>query len=191
MRKDFSDQYINNDRSLSKNCYWKQKGNNSKLLKQNKMASFGGRLAVSVKDRLRPLHLNSIYRQGTLSLIFRNDYCSGTNVEPRLDSQEVDEDEINRIRDVSRLSDTLKARVRGEFPPNFGERPYHQRKHYRQRLLCKFGRTSGLDPGSMWPSKEKMKMMIEEQAEYEMSVAQMLAEIEKEKQLKETEDRKR
>ena len=153
------------------------------------MASLVGRLAVSVKDTAKPSRLDKFYRLGTFSRIFRNDYCTGVNPVSQL--EEIDEDEINRIRDVSGLSDVLKAKVRGQLPPNLGERPYHFKKKYRQKLFCKFGRESELDPGSMWPSKEQMQIMIEEQAKYEISVDEMLAEVAKQKQHKEAVDKGR
>ncbi|XP_014780382.1 growth arrest and DNA damage-inducible proteins-interacting protein 1 [Octopus bimaculoides] len=146
------------------------------------MATLRGRLFHAVKGDIRSLQFKQV-RLPDCSL-FRYS-TEVTTSEPRLLDEEIDTDELNQIRDVSRLSPVLKAKLYNEFPPNFGERESDNKKHYRRRIFAKFGSSSNLDPASMWPSKAEMRELIEEQAKYEVPVHVMLEKLRVERETEE------
>ncbi|GAB1604403.1 growth arrest and DNA damage-inducible proteins-interacting protein 1-like [Argonauta hians] len=142
------------------------------------MATLHGRLFHAIRGDIKGLQFKQM-RLPDCSL-FRYSTEVATS-EPRLIDEEIDTDELNKIRDVSGLPHVLKAKNCNEFPPNFGEKGSHHKKYFRRRVLAKFGRSSNLDPASMWPSKAEMRELIEEQEQYEVPVQTMLDKLKAER----------
>ncbi|OWF41402.1 growth arrest and DNA damage-inducible proteins-interacting protein 1-like [Mizuhopecten yessoensis] len=69
------------------------------------------------------------------------------------------EDELMRIRDVSRLGPRLKKRLGKELPDI--DKDFKLSKNYSRRLYGKMGSASGVNPQILWPNMEELKNKIE------------------------------
>ena len=97
--------------------------------------------------------------------------------------EEDDTDDIDRLRNVSRLPDYLRRRMAHVARPT---RPQVERlfphllsRNHDRWTYGKYGRASGvLDLGKLWPSKEELQETMEDEAEFDMTLQQMWAKIE-------------
>ncbi|XP_064480468.1 large ribosomal subunit protein mL64-like [Ornithodoros turicata] len=107
-----------------------------------------------------------------------NTTATGAVDAPRKDVQS--EEEISQKRNVSRLP--LRAYTRGikkEYPEPKYE--YDFTIKAMQRSYAKFGESSGINPGIMWPSKEELQEKIYYEKKFQPTIQELLAN-EKEKQ---------
>ena len=99
--------------------------------------------------------------------------------------EEDDEDGIDRLRNVSRLPDYLRRRmdhVLEPTRPSVEQRfPHLLSPNHNRWAYGKYGRKSGVNLGKLWPSKEELQEMMEDEAEYEMTLQEMWAKIEADK----------
>ncbi|XP_069126660.1 large ribosomal subunit protein mL64-like [Argopecten irradians] len=75
------------------------------------------------------------------------------------------EDELERIRDVSRLTPRLKQRLRKERPSI--DRDFKLTKSYSRKMFGKMGSASGVNPQILWPTLAELKDKIEFERQFE------------------------
>lgn len=98
---------------------------------------------------------------------------------------ETDEDELEKIRNVSGLRPGLRKRLAhvDEMPDTWTE--YMRTRRFQRRMYARFGSASGLDPGIMWPSKLEMKEMAEDDEEFEPTLEVMVQRLQSKKEAQE------
>ena len=97
------------------------------------------------------------------------------------------EEEINKMRNVSNLSPWLYTKYKGEVN-DFSER----KEDLKARKLCRkmysrYGAASGVNPGICWPSKPELDELIKNEQEWEPTFEQLVQKAQ-EKRLAEQED---
>jgi hypothetical protein len=69
-----------------------------------------------------------------------------------------DEDELSRIRDISRMKAWHRTIVNGRITPVIYEWQ-KQRKHLRARF-AQYGKRSGVNPGVLWPTHDEIELQM-------------------------------
>lgn len=93
-------------------------------------------------------------------------------------------------RNKSRLKSRHYKLLHGEVPYDVQNPayPYEGKLYYRQRLLARYGQSTGIYPGISWPTKDVLDDMIEyEKVAHPFTVQEM---VEKKKKLREEEAKK-
>ena len=111
-------------------------------------------------------------------------YCSQVTADNGISEEEVDE--ILQIRNVSRLPQKLyQKKIAMEAPPLLYE--HHFTKKWHRKLYAKYGKASGINAGVGWPTLEELDEIVEDEKEWDPSLAEMVANI----QAKDTEIQRR
>ena len=96
--------------------------------------------------------------------------------------EEDDTDDIDRLRNVSRLPDYLRRRMAHVGSPTASSAqklfPHLVSRNHDRWTYGKYGRASGVDLGKLWPSKEDLQETMEDEAEFDMTLQAMWAKIE-------------
>lgn len=97
--------------------------------------------------------------------MYQRSWRSTVSSDSSVDDEEMDE--IDRMQDVSRLPKHLQRKLRGL--------PAARWKNSRldmKRLYASLGEKSGVDPAIMWPTKEELQEIIEDEREWEPTLEQ-------------------
>ena len=89
----------------------------------------------------------------------------------------VENDDEMAARDVSRMPKKYRDRMKHVMNPPEKLDWYSdmfRSIESKRKLYGKYGRKSGLDPGILWPSKEKVEEQIEFEKQWEPSLEEML-----------------
>ena len=133
------------------------------------------------KCMISPL-IRASYRSARCSTshVYTSQYAQYSSV-----PEEGDTDEIDRLRNVSRLPDYLRRRmahIQEPARPSVEQRfPHLLSPNHDRWTYGKYGRKSGVNPSKMWPSKEELQEIMGDEAEFEMTLQEMWAKIEADK----------
>jgi len=71
------------------------------------------------------------------------------------------EEEIDAKRNISRVSWYHRRLINGQHPYPEPMTWIHHTVRYKQKMFGKFGESSGVNPGIMWPTREQLQSKIE------------------------------
>lgn len=93
------------------------------------------------------------------------------------DTFSLEEFEIDRIRDVSGLSETNRRRMAHARQMPEIKKPFQETTKYQRKLYAMFGKESGIDPKIFWPTLDELKEMRKEEEEWEPSLQERWAKL--------------
>ncbi|XP_033738233.1 growth arrest and DNA damage-inducible proteins-interacting protein 1-like [Pecten maximus] len=145
--------------------------NNSKLVKRLVLCGRNGNCNRSYsatqtpKDTTDDIHAENTTEDGYLEDASVEDW----SLDP--------EDDVTRIRDVSRLGPRLKQRLRKERPSI--DRDFKLTKDYSRKLYGKMGSASGVNPQILWPNLDELRDRIEFEKRFEPTFEANMKKIQK------------
>lgn len=71
------------------------------------------------------------------------------------------EEEIEAKRNISRLTDYHQRFIHGMQPYSEPQAWFHHTVRYKQKMFGRYGESSGVNPGILWPTREELKEKIE------------------------------
>ena len=103
---------------------------------------------------------------------------SGAYSVGEVDEENAEELEVDRT-DISGLPKKLRDRMSHVSNPpdqeSIGYKPEHLLREFRRMCYAKYGRASGVNPGEMWPTREELAELIEEEQEFEPTLQELWA----------------
>lgn len=83
---------------------------------------------------------------------------------------------VERSRDVSRFSKKTAENKYRKVLPTFSdpESRLLNNQQYFRKIYSTFGKSSGIEAGVAWPHKQELQNMIQEEAEYDLSLEQKI-----------------
>lgn len=110
------------------------------------------------------------YRSGKASDEIHNEDLEYEKIE--------NEQEINRIRNVSNLSPFNHTKYKGEMNDfKSSEKEYMHSRKFARKMYAKYGAASGLNPNIMWPSKAELDEQIEDEKEWDPTFQQLVKSV--------------
>lgn len=152
---------------------------------------------MSILLKSQSVLLSKVYEKYTVIFklgLLRNGLCdTATDKEKalfleNLDSSDIEEEKVEKLRNKSRLSPELWNIMYNKKPYSEPVRKHHFTVKYNRRMYGIYGSESGVNPGIMWPTKAE----IEERREYEkvaypFTIQEMVSAAAKERDTKELE----
>jgi hypothetical protein len=106
-------------------------------------------------------------------------------------TSETEEDEVELARNVSRLTEHQRAKLDKNARIMPAREAWEYSLRQQRKMYAKFGKDSGIDPGLMWPTREELRAVIEEEKEWEPPLQERLAKARAEKAEKLKDEKKR
>ena len=98
------------------------------------------------------------------------EYDSSSDDELEYSSEEVEEVDIDSLRDVSRMNKvyhSMMDHVRDVDYVMQPRQPFQEYTAHKRRLYARFGKATGIDPAIAWPTKERLAKLIEIENKFE------------------------
>ena len=155
---------------------------------KKKMAAPMTYLRLTAQKYAKIVNTAGIYHNLGLNLRYR---CDKAVEEFTYEDDSYDqEEEINKMRDVSNLRPWLYNKYKGQGHMNNSETQEKHRYYYRKQY-ARYGTASGVNPSICWPSKPELDELIKDDQKWELSFEQLVqtAREKREAEQKEIDDR--
>lgn len=92
------------------------------------------------------------------------------------------EEEIQRKRNKSRLNPQHRNLLHGKVPYPEPMDWFHETVKYKRKMYGRYGESSGVPPGVMWPTREELEEIKEyERVAYPYTIQELMARVENKK----------
>ncbi|KAK6180256.1 hypothetical protein SNE40_012443 [Patella caerulea] len=145
---------------------------------------------LGINHLYRLLSLRNIHVQSTLFVSWpfsektdknEEEFPSEEVFEVADERNEVSEEMIDKMRNVSRLPDRLRRRLPHVNKMPDSNHPKFDQLWFKRKMYAKFGQESGVDARIMWPTRSEIRERIEEDTILEPSLQERLQKAEEEK----------